>query len=92
MGLRVLDEGADVGELEAIASDMPSNDDSAYYDAWYAHAIQRGLWVNGAKNLRQWLQKVARFTLDGRGDKVTCPVLSARSPTGIHSPSAPRRR
>jgi hypothetical protein len=31
-------EGADVGEIEAIANDMASDDDGAYYDAWYGHA------------------------------------------------------
>jgi dipeptidyl aminopeptidase/acylaminoacyl peptidase len=31
-------EGADVGEIEAIASDMTSDDDAAYYEAWYSHA------------------------------------------------------
>ena len=37
--------------------------------------LQRGLWVNGARDLREWLQKVAAFTLDGRGDRIHCPVL-----------------
>jgi hypothetical protein len=31
-------EGADVGEIEAIASDMTSDEDAAYYEAWYSHA------------------------------------------------------
>jgi hypothetical protein len=31
-------EGADVGEIEAIANDMTSDDDAAYYQAWYSHA------------------------------------------------------
>src|SRR6478609_6818978 len=33
-------EGADVGEIEAIANDMASDDDGAYYDAWYLHATR----------------------------------------------------
>jgi hypothetical protein len=131
-------EGADVGEIEAIANDMASNDDDAYYEAWYGHAkrhrakadearrrgrdhtaryhyrratvyasvsykllfgkpvdadlanmqaaidanqrlrwvfLQRGFLVNGATNLREWLQKVALFTLEGRSDRIRCPVL-----------------
>jgi hypothetical protein len=31
-------EGADVGEIEAIANGMTSDDDAAYYTAWYSHA------------------------------------------------------
>jgi hypothetical protein len=37
--------------------------------------LQRGFWVNGATNLREWLQKVALFTLEGRSDRIRCPVL-----------------
>jgi pimeloyl-ACP methyl ester carboxylesterase len=35
-----VDVGADVGEIVAIANDMRSDDDSAYYDAWYGHATR----------------------------------------------------
>jgi len=37
--------------------------------------LQRGLWVNGASDLRDWLQKVSLFTLQGRSDRIHCPVL-----------------
>jgi Alpha/beta hydrolase family len=37
--------------------------------------LQRGFWVNGASDLRDWLQKVALFTLEGRSDRIRCPVL-----------------
>lgn len=37
--------------------------------------IQRGFWVNGAGNLREWLQKASLFTLEGRSDRIRCPVL-----------------
>jgi hypothetical protein len=37
--------------------------------------VQRGLWVNGATDLREWLQKIAPFTLDGVSDNIRCPVL-----------------
>jgi hypothetical protein len=33
-----VDEGADVGEIVAVANDMKGADDAAYYDAWYGHA------------------------------------------------------
>ena len=53
--------------------------------------LQRGFWVNGASDLRDWLQKVAPFTLEGRSDRIRCPVL-ARSPIAIPWPATPRRR
>jgi hypothetical protein len=31
--------------------------------------------VNGATDLRDWLNKVAQFTLEGRSDNIRCPVL-----------------
>ncbi len=37
--------------------------------------LQRGLWVNGASDLRDWLQKVSLFTLQGRSNRIHCPVL-----------------
>jgi hypothetical protein len=37
--------------------------------------VQRGYWVNGATNLREFLAAVARFTMQGRTDKIRCPVL-----------------
>jgi alpha-beta hydrolase superfamily lysophospholipase len=37
--------------------------------------VQRGFWVNGASDLREWLQKVSLFTLEGRSDRIRCPVL-----------------
>jgi hypothetical protein len=37
--------------------------------------VQRGYWVNGATNLREFLAAVARFTMQGRADKIRCPVL-----------------
>jgi pimeloyl-ACP methyl ester carboxylesterase len=37
--------------------------------------IQRGLWVNGAPDLRDWLKTIAPFTLEGVSDAIHCPVL-----------------
>ncbi|HEX4624744.1 MAG TPA: alpha/beta fold hydrolase [Solirubrobacteraceae bacterium] len=37
--------------------------------------VQRGFWVNGASDLREWLQKVSLFTLEGRANRIRCPVL-----------------
>jgi len=37
--------------------------------------LQRGFWVNGADNLRDWLKAVAPFTLQGRYADIHCPTL-----------------
>jgi pimeloyl-ACP methyl ester carboxylesterase len=50
--------------------------------------LQRGLWVNGASDLRDWLQKVASFTLEGRSDRIRCPVLGTfadRDPLALNA-------
>jgi hypothetical protein len=50
--------------------------------------LQRGLWVNGASDLRDWLQKVAPFTLEGRSDRIRCHVLGTfadRDPLALNA-------
>jgi alpha-beta hydrolase superfamily lysophospholipase len=37
--------------------------------------IKRGFWVNGADDLRGYLQAVEPFTLTGRAAEIRCPVL-----------------
>jgi alpha-beta hydrolase superfamily lysophospholipase len=37
--------------------------------------IQRGLWVNGARDLRDYLHKISELTLEGVSDGIRCPVL-----------------
>lgn len=37
--------------------------------------IQRGYWVNGAANLRDYLQRVEEFTMAGRVESIRCPTL-----------------
>ena len=37
--------------------------------------IQRGFWVNGADDLREFLRRIASFTLDGRAELIRCPTL-----------------
>ncbi len=41
--------------------------------------IQRGFWVNGVDNLRDFLVKSYACTLDGRIDKIKCPTLLTAS-------------
>lgn len=37
--------------------------------------IQRGFWINGARDLRDYFRKIAPFTLEGHSDSIRCPVL-----------------
>jgi alpha-beta hydrolase superfamily lysophospholipase len=37
--------------------------------------VQRGFWVNGAKDLREFLRSITSFTLDGRAELIRCPTL-----------------
>jgi hypothetical protein len=54
-----VDAGADVGEIVAIANDMKSNDDDAYYDAWYSHATRHRIAAEEAE--RRGKQHTARY-------------------------------
>jgi alpha-beta hydrolase superfamily lysophospholipase len=37
--------------------------------------IQRGYWVHGVSNLRDFLRVAEQFTMDGRVEQITCPTL-----------------
>ncbi|WP_421723518.1 alpha/beta hydrolase family protein [Bauldia sp.] len=37
--------------------------------------VQRGFWVHGVDNLRDYLRSVEEFTLDGRVEDIRCPTL-----------------
>ena len=37
--------------------------------------IQRGFWVNGVENLREFLSCITSFTLDDRAELIRCPML-----------------
>jgi alpha-beta hydrolase superfamily lysophospholipase len=37
--------------------------------------IQRGFWVNGVENLREFLRCITYFTLDDRAELIRCPTL-----------------
>jgi alpha-beta hydrolase superfamily lysophospholipase len=41
--------------------------------------IQRGFWVNGAEDLREFLRCITSFTLDGRAELIRCPTLIAHA-------------
>jgi alpha-beta hydrolase superfamily lysophospholipase len=37
--------------------------------------VQRGFWVHGVDNLRDYLRSAEQFTMDGRAEAVACPTL-----------------
>jgi alpha-beta hydrolase superfamily lysophospholipase len=37
--------------------------------------IQRGFWMNGVENLREFLRCIMVFTLDDRAERIRCPTL-----------------
>jgi alpha-beta hydrolase superfamily lysophospholipase len=37
--------------------------------------VQRGFWVHGVDNLRDYLRSAEQFTMDGRADAIPCPTL-----------------
>lgn len=37
--------------------------------------VQRGFWVNGADNLRDYLRSAETFTMAGRAELIRCPIL-----------------
>lgn len=41
---------------------------------WWS-IVQRGFWVNGVENFRDYLRCVEEFRMDGRADQIRCPML-----------------
>jgi hypothetical protein len=37
--------------------------------------IQRGFWVHGVLNLRDYLREAERYTMEGRAEQIQCPTL-----------------
>ena len=37
--------------------------------------VQRGFWVHGVDNLRDFLRAAEPFTMDGRAELIRCPTL-----------------
>mgnify|MGYP001446329436 CR=1 FL=1 len=37
--------------------------------------VQRGFWVHGVDNLRDYMREAAQFTLEGSVEKIRCPIL-----------------
>jgi dienelactone hydrolase len=41
--------------------------------------VQRGFWVHGVDNLRDYLRAAEQFTMDGRAERIRCPTLLTRA-------------
>ena len=37
--------------------------------------VQRGFWVHGVDNLRDYFRSIEQFTMDGRAEMIGCPTL-----------------
>jgi hypothetical protein len=52
--------------------------------------IQRGYWVHGVDNLRDYLRSAQAFTMDGRAELIRCPTLLTLAEEDRLSASAQR--
>jgi pimeloyl-ACP methyl ester carboxylesterase len=68
------DQGVGLGDLD--------NDTIGKLDAFIRKdrgfkwkIVQRGFWVHGVDNLRDYLRSAEQFTMDGRAELIRCPTL-----------------
>jgi len=54
----------------------------------YWSIVQRGYWVHGVNNLRDYLKSAELFTMDGRAELITCPTLLTAAENDTRSGSA----
>ena len=73
-----------LGVPPEAAADLAHMDEAVLDKMWQAISsdrklrwtiIQRGFWVNGVENLRDFLRCIMAFTLDGRAELIRCPTL-----------------
>ena len=51
--------------------------------------VQRGYWVHGVDNLRDYLRSAQQFTLEGRAELIACPTLLTQAENDPLASSAP---
>ncbi|WP_047489977.1 S9 family peptidase [Terriglobus sp. TAA 43] len=51
--------------------------------------VQRGFWVHGVSNLRDYFREAERYTMDGRAENIQCPTLLTAAEDDRLSFSAP---
>jgi hypothetical protein len=65
---------ANLGEIDqSLLDDM--TDVIAKDRRLYWSVVQRGFWVHGVDNLRDYLRSAELFTLEGRAELIKCPTL-----------------
>jgi pimeloyl-ACP methyl ester carboxylesterase len=68
------DEVRDMGRIDdtllARMEELVANDRQLTWSV-----VQRGFWVNGTNNLRDYLSSVEMFTMEGRAESIRCPTL-----------------
>lgn len=73
-----------LGVSPEAAADLGALDESAMgrFDAFirgnrhlYWKVVQRGFWVHGVDNLRDYLRSTELFTMDHRAERIQCPTL-----------------
>lgn len=86
--------GADYGEVVAVGQAPETMSQELLDHAMEAieaspqlrwSIVQRGFWVNGARDLRDFLVLLGEFTMAGRASGITCPTLftvAANDPLG----------
>jgi acetyl esterase/lipase len=95
---RSLDPGVSLGDLD--------NDTIGKLDAFIRKdrgfnwkIVQRGFWVHGVDNLRDYLRSAEQFTMDGRAELIRCPTLvtmaehdslGARAPSFLEALTCPK--
>jgi len=82
------EEAADLGELDQAILDkmeyLVANDRRMRWNL-----RQRGYWVHGVDNLRDYLRCAEQFTMEGRAERITCPTLLTLAEDDALSASAP---
>ena len=67
------DQAADLGTLDQpIVDAMMTHVKASRTLSW--NVLQRGFWVNGVDNLRDYLASAQQYTMEGRLDQITCPT------------------
>jgi len=82
------EEAADLGQLDdkiLARMDAIVRNDAAL--KW--KVIQRGFWVHGVDNLREYLSSAEQFTMKGHAESIKCPTLLTMAENDSLGTSAP---
>lgn len=86
------------GATTEAANNLGSLDESILDKIWMQivndrrlrwSVIQRGFWVNGVSNFRDYLRSAELFTMDGRAELIRCPTLLIQGMDDARANDAP---